>query len=112
MRGRLIYESKLVDDLRAEFDTQSKKLAQAKSDNAYMLRNQEKNKMFTDRREEKALTEQDAKNNEMIDHLKLKVIEGGIELEKRKKQFDDMTLIKEYDNENIELIVSFPAIVP
>ena len=41
----------------------------------------------------------------MIQHYLNKVIQAGIELETRKRQYDDMTLIKELDGENMELIV-------
>lgn len=91
--------------MKEELEKKSKEFSQLKSANAYMLRIQEKNKMFGENRDEKELLEQERKNNDMIQHYLKKVIEAEIELETRKRQYDDMTLIKDMDNENMELIV-------
>jgi len=110
LKGRLYDENRAIGELKDEIDKKSKELSQYKSNNAYMLRIQEKNKMFGENKEEKDLLEQERKNNDMIQHYLKKVIEAGIVQEASKKQYDDMTMIKELDNENMELIKNEAAI--
>ena len=105
-RGKLFDENRQAMDLKERLDKKAKELSQLKSSNAYMLRIQEKNKMFGENKEEKDLLEAERKNNEMIEHYLKKAIEAGIELETRKRQYDDMSLIKTLDEENTELIKS------
>jgi hypothetical protein len=69
------------------------------------IRMQEKNKMITEKKEEKNLLEEEEKNNETIEYFKKKVVDAGVNLERCKKAFDDMSLIKQFDNENLELVV-------
>lgn len=76
-----------------------------KSENDTRIRMQEKNKMITEKKEEKNLMEEEAKNNEAIEYFKKKVVEAGVNLERCKKAFDDMSLIKKFDNDNLELVV-------
>eukprot|EP01022_Parablepharisma_sp_SALTPOND_P014075 TRINITY_DN1894_c0_g1_i1.p3 TRINITY_DN1894_c0_g1~~TRINITY_DN1894_c0_g1_i1.p3 ORF type:complete len:297 (+),score=50.67 TRINITY_DN1894_c0_g1_i1:4479-5369(+) len=107
LRGRLFDENKTIAELKEEVDKKSKEMSQYRSNNAYMLRIQEKNKMFGENKEEKDMLEQERKNNDMIQHYLKKVIDAGTDLESCKRQYDDMTMIKELDNENMELIVFF-----
>ncbi len=105
LRGKLFDENKSIIEIKEELVGKSKELSHFKSDNAAMLRTQEKNKMFNENREEKELLEAERRNNDMIQHCLKKVIEAGVELENRKRQYDDMSMIKELDSENMELIV-------
>lgn len=105
MRGQLFDENKLITDLKEELDKRSKELKKYKSDNAYMVRTKEKDKIFLQSKDQKELDDQEQKNNGLIDFYLKKLTELSIELEFKKDQFDDLTQIKELDMENIELIV-------
>ena len=92
--------------MKEKFDKKSKELKKYKSDNAYMIRTKEKDKIFTQNKDQKELDDQEQKNNELIEYYLKKLTELSIELEFKKDQFDDLTQIKDIDMENIELIVS------
>ena len=98
-------ENKLIADLKEELGKNSKDLSQVKSSNSFMIRMREKDKMFLQNKEAKDLIEQEQKNNEMIEFYLKKLSEMSIELEIKKSQYDDISLIKETDAENVELIV-------
>ena len=75
-----------------------------------MIRTMEKDKMLLANKESKELTETEQKNNEMIEFYLKKLSEMSIELEIKKNQYDDLSLIKEIDAENIDLIVIYVLI--
>jgi len=102
----LFYKRKLIEEMKEKFDKKSKELKKYKSDNAYMIRTKEKDKIFTQNKDQKELDDQEQKNNELIEYYLKKLTELSIELEFKKDQFDDLTQIKDIDMENIELIVS------
>ena len=70
-----------------------------------MIRMNEKNKMFKEGDPDKELANQEVKNNETINYYAKKVTDLGTELEFKKEQYDDISLIKNIDKENTELIV-------
>jgi len=102
----LFSESKLIAEVKEKLDKKSKELKKYKSDNAYMIRTKEKDKIFTQNKDQKELDDQEQKNNKLIEFYLKKLTELSIELEFKKDQFDDLTQIKDLDMENIELIVS------
>ena len=102
----MFYKRKLIEEMKEKFDKKSKELKKYKSDNAYMIRTKEKDKIFTQNKDQKELDDQEQKNNELIEYYLKKLTELSIELEFKKDQFDDLTQIKDIDMENIELIVS------
>ena len=110
LRGKLFDESKAAAELKEELEKKAKELSQFRSNNAYIMRIQEKNRMFGEKKEEKDLLEQERKNNDMIQHYLKKVIDAGIELETRKRLYDDMLMIRQLDGENTELIKAEAAV--
>lgn len=78
LHGKTYSETKMLENLKGDADKLSKTYSQVKADNQHILRMQEKNKMFTEKKDEKALLEQENKNNDMIEHYKEKQIQIGI----------------------------------
>jgi hypothetical protein len=98
-------EKKTLAEIKADLDMKMKELSKVKSENDMKTRMLEKNKMITEKKEEKNLQEDETKNNESIEYFKKKLNEALEQLDRCKKLFDDMALIKQYEADNVELIV-------
>ena len=105
LKGKVFDETKRIEELKEELSRKNKDLRQYKSENAYMIRMNEKNKIFKEGDPDKELVNQEAKNNETINYYAKKVTDLGTELEFKKEQYDDISLIKNIDKENTELVV-------
>lgn len=105
MRVKLDKEKKILAELKGNYDIKMKELSKIKSDNDMRLRLQEKNKMISEKKEEKNLEETVNKNDQAIEYFKNKLTEAGEDLVNTKREFNDMVLINKYNEENANLIV-------